>query len=238
MSSDQGVSRVVERPIHPPRIEAVLAVHRRAGWRRWLVLAGAIALGIAAWAGWNWYSGREARAARRIVAQGGQVRWSDDRQPQMHILSISLAGPAVDDAVLKELAPWHWRFPALQDLDLSGSRVTDAGLAHLHGLDLRNLVLDGTKVSNAGLEQLASFKNLRSLALNRTQITDDGLRRLAQFPSLTAVYLQQTAVTDGGLEHLARLESLRYVRLGENAGVTDQGVRFLQELLPHVNVIR
>jgi internalin A len=45
--------------------------------------------------------------------------------------------------------------PALRDLDINGTWVTDAGLAHLRGMTaLRHLDLRTTQATNAGVEEL------------------------------------------------------------------------------------
>jgi len=68
----------------------------------------------------------------------------------------------------------------LQTLDLSHSKVTDAGLEHLKGLTrLQTLALsECMKVTDAGLERLKGLTQLQTLVLTRTQVTDAGLEHL------------------------------------------------------------
>ena len=59
---------------------------------------------------------------------------------------------------------------ALEDLLLSGTQVTDAGLAHLTGLvALEELWLADTQVTTAGLVQFQKMPALRYLALSGSQ---------------------------------------------------------------------
>ena len=61
----------------------------------------------------------------------------------------------VGDQELARLAPRMQRFPNLYVLSLSGTKATDAGLAHLAGLSqLRLLVLNGTRVTQTASSNL------------------------------------------------------------------------------------
>jgi Leucine Rich Repeat (LRR) protein len=67
----------------------------------------------------------------------------------------------------------------LQNLTLSGNRITDKGvelIAHLPNLE--TLDLDATDVSDAGLVTLQSMKNLRAIRLGGTRVTPEGVKRL------------------------------------------------------------
>jgi hypothetical protein len=86
---------------------------------------------------------------------------------------------------------------------LGGSRVTDAGLAQLTGLDrIGWLDVSGTAVSDAGLAQVARLKTLRKLDLSGAKITDDGLRTLAELSNLESLDLSGTPVTEEGVSRL------------------------------------
>ena len=64
----------------------------------------------------------------------------------------------------------------LRTLDLSSTKVTDAGLSHLKGLtNLNTLSLFGTKVTDAGMVHLTGLTNLSKLRL-----WDSGHRRRAR----------------------------------------------------------
>ena len=62
------------------------------------------------------------------------------------------------------------------EVNLIGSEVTDAGLAHLAGLAaLKFLHLNDTQVTDAGLAHLTGLTALEVLGLSGTQVTDAGL---------------------------------------------------------------
>jgi Leucine-rich repeat (LRR) protein len=76
----------------------------------------------------------------------------------------------------------------LEELDLSNSQITDAGLAHLKTL---------TK--------------LEDLDLSATNVTDAGLAYLEGLSALKYVYLRGTKVTAAGVDNLQRPEPYRII---------------------------
>lgn len=69
--------------------------------------------------------------------------------------------------------------PKLQWLRLSGTRITDAGLARLESLrSLSWLELWDIPVSDAGLKHIAELKSLRNLMLRSEYHTPEGLAEL------------------------------------------------------------
>jgi uncharacterized membrane protein len=103
------------------------------------------------------------------------------------------AGKAFGDPELAQLAPIA---PAVQWLDLSGTAVTDAGLAALAPMHhLERLHLDLTPVTDAGLVRLEALRQLTYLNLRGTAISDRGLAALRGVPRLRALYLWQTAAS-------------------------------------------
>jgi uncharacterized membrane protein len=132
---------------------------------------------------------------------------------QLHVLIRSLspdgpwievnarpAGKAFGDAELGELAPVA---AAVQWLDLSGTGVTDAGLAALAPMrHLERLHLDLTRVTDAGLARLAPLRRLAYLNLRGTGVTDAGIASLRDLPRLRSLYLWQTAATPAAAQAL------------------------------------
>lgn len=97
---------------------------------------------------------------------------------------------------------------------LSSGLVTDAGLAHLAGLNqLHYLQLDRAPVSDSGLPHLGRLTNLQWLTLNGTQVTDVGLIHLQRLPRLQQLDLDDTQVTDAGLVELQGFAQLHDVSL-------------------------
>ncbi len=76
------------------------------------------------------------------------------------------------DAVLLHLAQHADQLGYVRTVDLSGSRVTDAGLESLqtlHGLERLNL--SGTRVTAAGLKSLSWLRHLTWLGLAGTSLS-------------------------------------------------------------------
>jgi Leucine-rich repeat (LRR) protein len=155
----------------------------------------------------------------------------------------------IDMTLGDEAVPTLSELKELRTLDLSGTRVTDAGLAKLP-LGLTGLILKNTAITNAGLEAVGSLTALEELDLTGAGVDDAGLKRLNQ--KFRRLILDKTNVTDAGLMHLdvTRLEVLSLpnlklsdtfvARLGdapelrqlnlENTGVTDAGLECLAKL--------
>jgi hypothetical protein len=109
-----------------------------------------------------------------VKTEGVQV--SDEERRQVEGLDLMGQGA---DAVLAHLE----RVPALRDLNLKNSDVTDEGLAHLSAVPgLRDLDLRGTAVTAAALPRLARLASLESLRLSDTQVSAADVPRLAGAP--------------------------------------------------------
>jgi Leucine-rich repeat (LRR) protein len=69
---------------------------------------------------------------------------------------------------------------SLSQLDLEANQLSDAGIAHLAGLEnLRTLGLAGNEgVTDQAFQALASLSMLASLDLSGTAVTDQGLTAL------------------------------------------------------------
>ena len=129
----------------------------------------------------------------------------------------------------KELADYGLLAEA-EKLDLRGSRVTDAGLAHLaKATKLKQLWLDNCLVTDAGLVHLKTLKNLESLRLNGTRVTDKGLANLKGMAKLKSLTLSHTSISDAGMVHLAGLTTL--IDLGlDSTQISNTGMVHLNKL--------
>ena len=72
-------------------------------------------------------------------------------------------------------------------VDLSSTRITDAGLRCLKGLpQLQTLNLESTEITDAGLAHLGDLIQLRELDLSSTKVTDAGVAELKKaLPKVT-----------------------------------------------------
>jgi hypothetical protein len=102
----------------------------------------------------------------------------------------------------------------LTRLNLTNTRVSDAGLAHFRDCKkLISLHLPGTQVSDSGLANFKDCNDLISLSLPGTKVTDAGLAHFKDCKDLTELNLAGTQVSDGGLAHLKDCKNLTLLRL-------------------------
>ena len=157
-----------------------------------------------------------------------------DLKGQTSLSQLELSETRVTDAGLAHLRG----LTGLSELRLEDTPVTDAGLAHLRGLTgLTELWLDHTPVTDAGLEHLKGLTNLTYLHLSHTQITGSGLVHLKGLTKLQVLDISGTHVTDVGLEHLKALPELGELDLS-GTEVTDAAVKKLREELAATSVSR
>ena len=90
-------------------------------------------------------------------------------------------------------------------------QIGDQGLAHLKGLrEMQDLVLSSTQITDAGLVHVQEMVELHTLQLNGCEnLTDTGIVHLSGLKNLQVLNLNATQITDAGLPHLARLTNLQ-----------------------------
>jgi Leucine rich repeat len=77
----------------------------------------------------------------------------------------------------------------LMELDLSQTKIADAGLANLAGcVKLETLRLNDSSISDAGLPHLEGLVNLRMLDLARTRVSAAGMNKLQRVLRKTKIY--------------------------------------------------
>ncbi|MGE0606419.1 MAG: leucine-rich repeat domain-containing protein [Pirellulales bacterium] len=119
------------------------------------------------------------------------------------------------------------RLPLVRNLDLTDADVAaDAWSAMPKHTALLNLSLGGTRIDDAGLAHVGEHINLKRLRLDRTPVTDDGLVHLAKLTSIYLLSLAETGVADAGMKHLQSLPSLTFLDL-DRTNVSDVGVATL-----------
>jgi hypothetical protein len=88
-------------------------------------------------------------------------------------------------------------------LNVTPQASTDLSpLAVLHPDDLQYLQLSGTRVTNAGLAHLQGLTGLQVLWLYDTQISDVGLVHLQELRGLRVLNLRSTLVSRAGVDAL------------------------------------
>ena len=88
----------------------------------------------------------------------------------------------------------------LEELDLSGVRITDKGIEYLRNLKaMRRLNLLGVQATDASMDVVAGMAHLEVLNLYRTKVTNTGLAKLQNLKGLVDLDLRYSRVTSNGL---------------------------------------
>ncbi len=169
--------------------------------------------------------------------------------------SVLLADTKVTDASLEAIG----KIPTIENLDLRGCAITNAGMPYLSGLTkLKALKFNGKnglcKIDDDGLDALANLPNLKVLAFDSVWVGADGLAKLLgakeiielyladtlvdddtlpvllQFPKLQKLRISQTQVSDEGLAVVAKMNTLIELDLSENSLISDQGMQHVAKL--------
>jgi hypothetical protein len=135
---------------------------------------------------------RQRRAVAYVESLGGRVSYANSRETESaHVPEWLEQRLGIDF------------FRSVNGVYLDGTQVSDAGLAHLKGLNvLERLSLYDTRISDAGLAQLKEMNALERLSLHSTQISDAGLTHLQGLAALEVLYLHNTQVSDAGMSRL------------------------------------
>jgi internalin A len=113
-----------------------------------------------------------------------------------------------------------------------GLQITDLGVAKLVKLTkLRRLNVSGARLTAAGVKPLAALPLERLSLWNCDALDDSSAALLAEIPTLTNLDLSMTAVTDKGLQALAKLPNLKALYLTETK-VTPKAVDAFQKSNP------
>ena len=140
-------------------------------------------------------------AALERVATTGAIVLPVARDLHALDANLSLLRSAAGDDAVAAMAGLE---PSLVWLNLSGTAVTDAGLAKLAGFrQLRRLNLSRTSVTAAGLTHLAAMEQLEVLNLYGSQVGDAAVPAIAALKGLKRIYLWESAFTEEGFKALA-----------------------------------
>lgn len=133
--------------------------------------------------------------------------------PNIEILNLWRAED-VDDECMKILKD----FRNLRALNLSGTKVTDAGLRHLQGLQsLQILSMEDTEITDQGLEYIGKLQNLKTLNLLTRGIRGPGLAYLKNLKQLETLKFRNLECQED-LRYLRDLENLGALYLDSNEG--------------------
>jgi hypothetical protein len=222
------------RPL--PESATIDPMSRRFQFSLRTLLVGPVVL--ACWLGWHVERVRRQRDVATLVADlGGTVQYDDEFDSDGWPLP---EGFAPSNAPLLRRWIGHEFFHAIVYVSLARAPLSDDDLARLLPKlaamgTIRELALSGTEITDAGIAGVGSLIDLRQLWVNETRITDRSLANIGRLHRLQNLQLQQTKITDNGLRHLRGMSSLLVVNLYETS-TTESGAAHLHDCLPNTNV--
>ncbi|MFO0871702.1 MAG: hypothetical protein U0935_22490 [Pirellulales bacterium] len=187
----------------------------------------------------GWVHKREVRRAAVDVADLPEVQDEEsavaalakfqvtvEKDDEGHVQVVDATDTGLPDKALA----WLAHFPKLNVLQLSGTAVTNEGLAAIASLQTLEMVyLDRTDIGDAGLEHLKGLENIVVLVLERSQVTGAGLATLGSLKELRTLNLAWCPVTDAQLEACLKFENLEVATL-HHTGINGEGLVHLRPL--------
>jgi Leucine-rich repeat (LRR) protein len=145
---------------------------------------------------------------RRIVELGGVLQ----RDSAGHIVEADLTFAWLADDDLALLAA----MPELRKINLSHTKITDLGLAHLRPLQkvTRLICYYCDYITDGGIAYLKQWRDLELLNIRGTEITSRVFEHLANMKKLRALDVGFSRVNDDGFDALANLEALEELHIG------------------------
>ena len=177
----------------------------------------------------------EERTSGDPVAALEKLEARIQRNERGEVIGVDLSGTRVRDAELAHIK----ELADLQVLHLFNTQIGDSGLIHLQGMTyLQELGLGGTRITDEGLVHLKGLTGLQTLDFSLcSRITGAGLKHLKGFTSLKDLSLYKTKVTDAELVHLRGMTNLENLSLPD-LGTSDAGVAELQKVLMKCEINR
>ena len=119
--------------------------------------------------------------------------------------------------------------PALAELDVTGTHLTDEGCQVLHRTNLRKFWASDTKFGDEGMHSLQRSSNLSDLYVGNSKVSDKGLGEIKNASGLKELDISSTEVTDKGMQYLTRFPQLDSLRLA-HLPITDTGAEVFKNL--------
>jgi serine/threonine protein kinase len=144
--------------------------------------------------------------------------------------ALSLKGSQITNKGLAQLTELPLKYLSLEDMhsiDDSSSPL----IAKFTGL--KQLILSGTKITNDGIAGLAGLKSLERLDVSGLDITDSGMELIvAQWPKIRDLDLSSTLLTDKGMTKLKNLRDLRALTLSN----AEYGDAVMEKIIGHPTI--
>ena len=153
-----------------------------------------------------------------------------------HLVELE-RGSVYDRAVTGHVAITDTGLAHLKGTQLKGlyfscdDQITEAGLAHLAEMpQLQWLSFSGPNPTDTWLEHIKGLTHLQGLKLyGCDQITDTGMENLQGMVHLENLDLSGTKITDAGLTYLSGMTKMQYLYV-QSTNITDAGLTHLERL--------
>jgi serine/threonine protein kinase len=182
------------------------------------------------------------KAAEYVLSVGGTVRINNQKEikaakdlpgERFQLTTVDVFGSKqVTDEGMKVFAGCTH----VTVLNVSETRVSEAGLAHFKGCKGLQFLAVGSadraqKFGDTGLALFDECKDLRLLWMGGTQVTEAGLAALKNHKRLTDFRFSNSALSDAGLVHIKECPELTYLWIPDTK-VTAKGAADLAKALP------
>jgi hypothetical protein len=170
----------------------------------------------------------DGHAERKARPKGDTVTddWLKNLDGLPDLTRLELSGTMISDAGLASIR----NLQSLERLNVCLTPVTDGCLKHLAGLtNLRRLVICSTMVTGSGFRDVPDWPRIESINLHSCPVSDEGLAALSRFANLQRLEIVHSKVTDAGLKHLGKLTNLRQLHVASH-GTTRHGLGFVDGL--------
>ena len=166
------------------------------------------------------WQGHFSRSENRVIPDRPITEWLLKSLGPDYFSNVDIANigdvpktPAIDRGFANKLGRLYrletLRFP-------SRSSIDDAGLSQLSGLtELQDLDLSCSGWTGAGLVHLARMQKLEWLRLGSTPLRDEHLEALSGLTKLAELSLTGDRLSDLGISHLAPLTGLKQLRIDD-----------------------
>lgn len=126
---------------------------------------------------------------------------------------------------LEVLASLPEGLETITTLDLGGSQVGDAGMAHLPKLSaVETLNVSSTPITNEGLKRVGELSQLRSLAADGLASVDEGgFSTVGNCKGLEEISLQNSIAADGTFDALRLVPGLKVLKVGNSPNLMGMG---------------
>jgi hypothetical protein len=197
--------------------------------------------------GVDWISAGDAQGSVTVPqGQEAMLRVSEDAEEiteglgavsEGDVQYLDLRRTAISDREMDAVA----RLKGLVALDLSGTALSDEGMAHLENCAQLQCIYCPPGIGAPGLEPVSHHKLRRLVLKGCKALNDDTAARLMVLlnqmrPTLKFVDLTDTGLTDSGLYYIEQLNFLERLLISQGTGVTDAGLEQLRKAMPYCEV--